>query len=222
MIFPDHQKHLKQRAKLYSKNGFTLIEMITVVAIISLATSWAFPQFRSAIEQSKVDRYTQNLESGLFNLKTRLQKSSKKCTFFSNIPSSSLNKYINPSELLELGKKNDTNKAKYLDCIIDDRDIGMEGEIPFRFLLREGTSDKDYVEISTSETNYNLNNLGTSSTGKDITFKIRSKKWSEEKRLSTRCIVFSGNGHLYKGTWSYTDSSCHEYCPENQNCNRED
>ena len=200
-------------------NGFTLIEMIVVITIIGLATSWALPQFKRSYEQSKVDRYTQNLESGLFNLKTRLQKSSKKCTFFGGISSQLVNIYTTPDKLVELNEFNPTERNKFLDCLIDDRDTGNESKTPFRYLQREGTSNKNNVEISTSTKEYKLNNLGANTEGKDITFRVRSKQWEEESRLNTQCIVFSANGHLYRGAWSYTNSRCFEYCPEDHNCN---
>ena len=72
----NNRKTLENHKKI--NGGFTLVEMIVVITIVGLATTWALPQFKRSLEQSKVDRYTQNLESGLFNLKTRLQKASKK------------------------------------------------------------------------------------------------------------------------------------------------
>lgn len=200
-------------------NGFTLIEMIVVVTIIGTAITWALPQFKRSYEQSKVDRYTQNLESGLLNIKARLQKSSKKCTFFGDVSEQSINSYIKPVNILELNKFDSITRSKFLDCPIDSRDTGNESKTPFRYLQREGTSDKDNVEILASAQSYKLNNLGANTEGKDITFRIRSNQWEENQRLHTRCINFSANGHLYQGTWSYTDSGCFEYCPENHNCN---
>ena len=217
MIKPANRGKSKGTKKRCS-NGFTLMEMIVVVAIIGTTTTWALPQFKRSYEQGKVDRYTQNLESGLFNLKKRLQKSSKKCTFFGDIGEGLVNTYNDPDKLIELNQL-ETKRTNFLDCIIDDRDSGIESKTPFRFLQREGTSDKNNVEISTSAKAYKLNNLGANAEGKDITFRIRSNQWNGDRRLHTRCIVFSGNGHLYRGTWSYTNPGCFEYCPENNNCN---
>ena len=123
---------------------------MVVITIVGLATTWALPQFKRSLEQSKVDRYTQNLESGLFNLKTRLQKASKKCTFFGGVSDRLINTYTKPDQLIELNEFNSTERGKYLDCLIDDRDTGLESETPFRFLQREGTPDKNNVEILTS------------------------------------------------------------------------
>ena len=196
-----------------------MIEMIVVMTIVGLATTWALPQFKRSLEQNKVDRYTQNLESGLFNLKTRLQKASKKCTFFDGISNQLINTYTKPDQLIELNEFNSTERGKYLDCLIDERDTGLESETPFRFLQREGTPDKNNVEVLTSIKSYKLNNLGANTEGKDIILRVRSNRWETGTRLNTRCIVFSGNGHLYRGTWSYTNSGCFEYCPKDHNCN---
>ena len=211
-------KNLRELRKRHN-GGFTLIEMIVVMTIVGLATTWALPQFKRSLEQNKVDRYTQNLESGLFNLKTRLQKASKKCTFFDGISSQLVNTYTKPDQLIELNEFNSTERGKYLDCLIDERDTGLESETPFRFLQREGTPDKNNVEVLSSIKSYKLNNLGANTEGKDIILRVRSNQWETDTRLNTRCIVFSGNGHLYRGTWSYTNSGCFEYCPKDHNCN---
>ena len=50
------------------ESGFTLAEMVVVVAIVALTTAWAVPQFTRGIEQNKVDNYVQILHTGLFNL----------------------------------------------------------------------------------------------------------------------------------------------------------
>ena len=213
-----NRKNLRESRKRFN-GGFTLIEMIVVITIVGLATTWALPQFKRSLEQNKVDRYTQNLESGLFNLKTRLQKASKKCTFFGDISNQLINTYTKPDQLIELNEFNSTERGRYLDCLIDDRDTGLESETPFRFLQREGTPDKNNVEVLSSIKSYKLNNLGANTEGKDIILRVRSNQWETDTRLNTRCIVFSGNGHLYRGTWSYTNSGCFEYCPEDHNCN---
>ena len=100
-----------RKSQKRTTGGFTLIEMIVVMTIVGLATTWALPQFKRSLEQSKVDRYTQNLESGLFNLKTRLQKASKKCTFFNGISSQLVDTYTKPDQLIELNEFNSTNAA---------------------------------------------------------------------------------------------------------------
>ena len=216
-----------------SDRGFTLIEMVIVGAIVAVTTTWAAPQFTRSIEQNRVDSYRDNLLNGLFNLKKRIQKSSKKCDLFKNLPTSSKGDYISPDLILEL--TNTANRGDFLDCPMGT--TGRQSRAPFRFLQREGSAEKDSVEIlylqskftlsgntSTtviSQNQYSLNNQGNNDTGSDMIFRIRSKKWDQNNRLKTRCIVLRGSGHLYDGTWSYTTSECFEKCPENQNCNRD-
>ena len=206
-----------RKSQKRTNGGFTFIEMIVVMTIVGLATTWALPQFKRSLEQSKVDRYTQNLESGLFNLKTRLQKASKKCTFFGGVSSQLVNTYTKPDQLIELNEFNSTERGKYLDCLIDDRDTGLESKTPFRFLQREGTPDKNNVEVLTSIKSYKLNNLGANTEGKDITCEFDpingNRHKAEYDALSFRKWSF------IRGTWSYTNSGCFEYCPEGHNCN---
>ena len=217
-----------------SDRGFTLIEMVIVSAIVAVTTTWAAPQFTRSIEQNRVDNYRYNLLTGIFNLKKRIQKSSKKCDLFKNLPTSSKGDYISPDLILEL--TNTANRGDFLDCPMGT--TGRQSRTPFRFLQREGSTEKDSVEVlylqskftllgnvsktETSQNQYSLNNQGNNDNGSDMIFRIRSKKWDQNTRLKTRCIVFSGSGHLYDGTWSYTTSECFEECPENQNCNRDD
>ena len=229
-----------------SRSGFTLTEIVVVVAIVAATTTWAVPQFTRGIQQNKVDNYTQNLQTGLFNLKNRIQKSSKKCTLFKELPESSKGDYISPNFLLELTSIKEQDELSNQDKLFDRNDFldcpmgtsGRQSTTPFRFLQREGSSDKDNIEVlyqqniftlagvtsktETSQDEYRLNNQGSNDEGNDMIFRIRSKKWDQDPRLKTRCIVFSGNGHLFDGTWSYTTSKCFPNCPENQNCNRDD
>ena len=198
-------------------NGFTFMEMIVVVLLIALSTTWAWPQFQRKREQGILDRYHQNLTTGLLNLKKRLQKTSKTCTLFPGVAQAKQGKYIEADKIIEL---NQLKRVDYLDCIFDQRDRGLEKDIPFRYLQREGTTERNSAEILISRNNFQLNNLGANIQGDDITFRIRSKQWEKQNRLLTRCIVYSGNGHIFKGTWSYTQSKCFEYCPKGDNCNQ--
>ena len=80
------------------------------------------------------------------------------------------------------------------------------------------------IEVLTSQVNYQLSPQGTNPKGEEIIFRIRSRKWNQYPSLITRCIVISGNGHLFKGTWEYDNPTnnpkgCQSKCPPNSNCN---
>ena len=88
------------------------------------------------------------------------------------------------------------------------------------YILKEKSGQLMVPSKETSQDAYKINNLGTNDDGKDLIFRIRSKRWDREARLKTRCIILSGAGHIFDGTWSYTESKCFPTCPKDQNCNR--
>ena len=194
--------------------------MVVVGVIIGLSIVWALPQLQRQRQQGFVDQYSSNLDAGLRNSLKRLQKTSKKCTLFPGLSPSKINTYLQPKELLELSDMSPQIRKNYLDCLFDDRDIGLEAEIPFRYLLNEGTSVKDSVEVLISRGNHRLNPRGHSAEGKNLVFRIRSKQWKKERRLKTRCVIYGGSGIVIPGIWSYTKSTCNQGCPEGDNCNR--
>ena len=66
--------------------GFTLLELIVASAIVAMTTVWSIPEFRRAIAQSQVDRYTRNVESGLFSFRAKMGAFKESCTInFGNI-----------------------------------------------------------------------------------------------------------------------------------------
>ena len=82
--------------------GFTLLELIVASAIIAMTTVWSIPEFRRAIAQSQVDRYTRNVESGLFSFRAKMGAFKESCTIdFGNIPSFQTSQYRDASEILE-------------------------------------------------------------------------------------------------------------------------
>ena len=62
----------RQGSSRIQQQGFTLLEVIVVLIIIGLTSSWAIPNFHRSLLQGKVDRYMRNVESGLFSLRARM------------------------------------------------------------------------------------------------------------------------------------------------------
>ena len=53
-------------------SGFTLVELLVVVVLISIGSALSLPTFMRTLKQREVDRYTQTVESGLFSLRAKL------------------------------------------------------------------------------------------------------------------------------------------------------
>ena len=219
--------------KSKANHGFTLLELVVVITIAALASAWTIPNMQRQFEQQKIEYYTQNLETGIFNLIANVRKSSKYCTLFGSQGES--NKYLKPDALIELTKISQAEstsleqcrlRREYLDCPDQNNSCGVNPDefLKFRFLSKEKTKDSESIEVLTSQTNYQLSPQGTNPKGEDIIFRIRSRKWDQYPGLITRCLVISGNGHLFKGTWEYGNPTnnpkgCQSKCPPNSNCN---
>lgn len=200
------------------QKGFTLVELLVAVIIMTAASLWTLPKLNHKILQGRVDRYTQNLETGLFGLMARVRRSSKFCTLFEQNPNPS--KYISPRDLLELNQINNRSALISCPCTTGSNNCNT----PFRFLQKENSDETDFVQVRVSQTNYGLSPQGTNPNGEKLIFRIRSRDWKKHSNVFTRCIEISGNGHLFKGTWDYNNTgevgmSCKRYCPKDGNCN---
>lgn len=214
-------------------HGFTLLELLVAITIAAMASAWALPNMQRQFQQQQVDHYTQNLETGLFNLIANVRKSSKYCNLFES--QGAINKYINSDALIELTAIAQTKstpleqcrlRREYLDCPDKNNSCTNNPDdfLKFRFLSKEKTKDSESIQVLTSQTNYQLSPQGTNPKGENIIFRIRSRKWDQYPGLITRCLVISGNGHLFKGTWEYSTTAgnpkgCQSKCPPNSNCN---
>ena len=214
---------LINKRKIIRMEGFTLLEIIIAITIAAATTTWALPNLQRTIRQSSVDNYTKNFEQGIFSLIAEVRKSSKSCILFESKGQRSV--YTDPSNLVELSglstSHEDTNsdelRAKYLNC--SDTENATSSQ-KFRYLARENSSESKNVEVMTTKINYEISPQGTNPQGEDIIFRVRSKDWQRNRQLMSRCLVISGNGHLFKGTWQYSGiEGCRYKCPPGENCN---
>ena len=202
------------------RNGFTLLELLVAVIILTSATAWALPRLNHKIQQGQVDTYTQNLETGLFNLMAGVRRSAKYCTLFKSNPAK--NDYTDPENVIELSQMSANDRNKVIDCPCPSGSSNCDTQ--FRFLNKEQTSEANLIAVKVSETNYGLSPQGTNPEGRDLIFRIRSLNWEKSQQVFTRCLIVSGNGHLFKGTWDYSHeglgaSACKRFCPTDGNCN---
>ena len=61
------------------KDGFTLIEMVVTVSLLSIATAATVPMITRNRWQGDVKTYAYKLESGLLDLKAKLGKQKTSC-----------------------------------------------------------------------------------------------------------------------------------------------
>ena len=198
--------------------GFSLLELVVAAAIITSASSWAIPSYLRTMRQGDVDRYTQAIEAGFYDLRARLGTTRSSC----QLKFSDANRWLKPTELLEFrqadGKERFTNRLRCCNSQIHAalKDSGSSEECEdgpklgtllnnpqssLRFVRMEGTPESKNVEIAVSRTSYELTPPGTSANTVPITFVVRSNQTSNTPLLRQRCVQIAGTGHLLSGTW---------------------
>ena len=203
---------LTRRAK-----GFSLLELVVAAAIIATVSAWAMPNFIRTLRQGDVDRYTQAIEAGLYDLRATLGTSRSSCQLTFNQTQT----WVNPYQLLEFRQPNgtyqETDRLRCCNSQIhqaklalgsseeceDGPKIGslLQNASSLRFIRLEGSPESKQVEVAVSTGDYELTPPGTSARTEPIIFMVRSLEAGNDNRLRTRCVEISGSGHLSRGTW---------------------
>ena len=68
-----------KRIDLPPLQGFTLLELLIIIVIIVLGSSWAIPQYQRRLALNQLDQYSQQIESGLFSLRARQSAEGTSC-----------------------------------------------------------------------------------------------------------------------------------------------
>ena len=213
--------------KEHSK-GFSLLEMIVAMLIITISLSAAIPSFVRNMRQGEVDRYAQQLEAGFFGLRAKLGKQKTSCTLF--FDQASLSNFLPPADLVEMRK----NPERMECCNSEIREAGIASGCAYgpeigallaqsasnaedgssirrnrslRLMDEEGTPESQAVKIAVNSTSYELSPPGTSTMANDLIFLIRSTT-TEDKRLRTRCLQISGTGTVLSGSWNQANARC--------------
>ena len=203
-----HNSRLNNHCK---STGFTLTEVLVTTAIIATGAVLTLPSFIRGKHQGDVDRYTQTVESGLFNLRAQLGTTKSSCQL--SFPSA--NQFQAPWELLEFQQP--TGGSANLDRIecCNSKEGCINGPT-YRMIGREGTPETQVVEVAVTKSNFMMTPPGTSAEVENLTVLIRSKDWDQgsfqdskgNSRLLTRCIDVSGSGSISRGTWDEAAASC--------------
>lgn len=206
----------QKRRQLNGEGAFTLIELLIMMVIIGLASTWALPAWHRQLLQGQVDQYTAQLETGLFDLKAMAGK--EKISFIATPPY--IDTFKKPWEIIEFTKNDGTriNGSDQRLCVIhgdnqpacDATNMNNPRNPRYRFLKLENSRQSREVEIKIKlnglQTKFEITPPGTINY-EDVVFIVRSQKANEnsEQKVKERCILLSGNGYLRSGTW---EESC--------------
>lgn len=205
--------------------GFTLLELVVAAAITTMMLGWALPTYQKLSWQGEVNRYTQMVESGLFNLRADLGVDRSNCCINFDADSTThkglgVKKFGSPLRLLELFDSTTQKKLMFtenpselcnghrLKCLPDD--IFTED---YRLINLQNSSESNSIEVATLTQNYILSPPGTSTSGDDLILLIRSSKASYADGLRIRCVLLTGNGDLSSGSWNQAKVSTKKACP---------
>ena len=189
--------------------GFTLFELLIIIVIIVLGSTWAVPQYRRQLALNQLDQYSQSIESGLFSLRARQSAEGTSCEItvnpsFVGIDNTSSG-FAQPTEVLELSHLEPEQRSDRLRCC-DATSCSWES--PDRLISQEGTASSKTVGVKFSKTNYTLSPPGMSADNDSLIILIRATNAQDdpERPLPIRCVKLSTVGHLHRGTWE--ESRC--------------
>ena len=187
-----------------NSKGFSLIELLIVVVIVSLGSTWAIPQYRRQLALSQLDQYTQQIESGFFHLRARQSAEGTSCEInfnpeFAGIDANGT-EFGAPSDVIELSHLSTKERDQRLQCCDATR---CTWNPPYRLIDKENSQISRTVEIKVSESTYSLSPPGTSIDNRPLLLLVRSLNWDEDpnRPLPVRCIKFSTAGHIHQGIW---------------------
>jgi prepilin-type N-terminal cleavage/methylation domain-containing protein len=207
---------MKYNPQKSNKSGFTLLELIVVISIISLTLAWALPQFKRRMDKSSVQTFTQALVSGLYSLRARQGTDGSGCDigFSSKYNFNNGNTFGSAKDLFELNHLNGNQRDERLKCCDSAQCWNEPGDLtwakPYRFLNLEGSPSSERVELQVSSERYELSPPGTSAIAEPLVILVRSINWNQDslRPLPTQCVEVTSNGVVRKGTWVKTKKQC--------------
>ena len=199
--------------------GFTLLELIVASAIVAMTTVWSIPEFRRAIAQSQVDRYTRNVESGLFSFRAKMGAFKESCTInFGNIKSFQTNQYQDASVMLEQptvltssqltrSESDPLYRCNYTsddinDLITDSSEVSSQNDAlqrveevaaSVRLVDRLNSKESQKVNIASTAQTYSFTPPGTSINANSMTLLIQAKEasqpWAQKSDGTSRLVT---------------------------------
>lgn len=186
-----------------NSEGFTLIECLIVLVLISLALAWSIPNLRRQLIRQSVNNYVLRVEAGLqaLRMKQGVLKTGCKMNFpgdaLTTVGPGSTSKFKSPETTIEVAKLTPTEKQNRLNC--SDNLLINQG---FRFLDTEQGRGTEDVELSFSRSQFSISPPGTSDDGGSLVILVRAKQHASlQPELPIRCVEFSPNGLSRIGDW---------------------
>ena len=186
-----------------NSEGFTLVECLIVLGLISTALAWSIPNLRRQLIRQSVNNYVLRIEAGLQAL--RMKQAVVKTGCEMNFPSDSLttvgpqsiSQFKPPEATIEVAKLSANEKKDRLNC--SDNPMINQG---FRFLDTEQGRGTEDVELSFSRSKFTISPPGTSDDGGSLVILVRAKQYASlQPKLPIRCVEFSPNGLSRMGDW---------------------
>jgi prepilin-type N-terminal cleavage/methylation domain-containing protein len=210
----------------YNKNeqkGFSLVEIIVALAILSISTSVSIPIITRNRWQMDVDRYATQLESGVYGLRARLGSRKTSCSIIFPAKFS----FLEPQVITEFSQGLNISSFNCCDSeissLVNDQDceFGHPGhqlsEITgrpldnLRLVQTESTPESQNVRVAVSTTNFGFTPPGTTAEAETLTFLICHQRSTSkanptsciagQNRLSIRCVQIDGTGSVERGRW---------------------
>ena len=206
-----------------SETGFSLVEVIVALAILTSSTAVTVPIIARNRWQVDVDRYATQLESGLYSLRAKLgsRKTSCSMTFPSEF------RFLEPAMITEFSQGKNSTSFNCCDSeissLINDEDcaVGHPGhqlsEITkrpldnLRIVQTESTPESENVRVAVSTTNFGFTPPGTTAEAGTLTFLICHQKSTSDadptscipgkNRLNIQCVQIDGTGSVERGRW---------------------
>lgn len=195
------------------ENGFSLVELLVAVAIVSIGAVAIIPNLQTRIRQSSVDAYAQKLESGLTHLKANMIGRQDTCIL--NFPSGE----IRPSQIDAIKIDETSDDGDDPDCPTPDRMGGASMASTKLRLLKIRNSHTDFEEedlkITISPSSIALNTIGgvtapsVNYSTKPLIIRVRSETLEKQGKGHERCIEMeTTTGLLISGTWQNHTDEC--------------
>ncbi len=214
----------------HTKNGFTLIEMVVTVSLLSIATAATVPMITRNRWQGDVKTYAYKLEAGLLDLKAKLGRQKTSCL----IEFPSAYSFQTPDNLVEFSQDSSGNTTTMQCCnseiskLANDPDCstGTPGyslstltgrdQDNLRIVQYESTPASKAVRVAVSTTKFGFTPPGTTLNAEKISFLIcheRSLSTDDpttctpgRNKLAIRCVQINGAGEVSNGLWKLDNS----------------